>query len=198
MTGRRLGIFGGTFDPVHIGHLATAMSARHELALDRLLLVVAHDPWQKTGAGEHVTPADVRFEMVAAAVSGLDGVEASDMEMRRPGPTYTADTLLELRQSEPDAELFLLVGSDAAAGLPTWERADEVRRLATIAVMTRPDHEDDRPPEGWQWLPVEVPRIDLSSTDIRARVAAGKPIEFLVPDAVLRIIERRRLYGSPR
>lgn len=197
MTGRRLGIYGGTFDPIHIGHLATAVSARHELDLDRLLLVVANDPWQKTGAGEEVTPAAVRFEMVAAGVSGIGSVEASDLELRRPGPTYTADTLCELREQEPEAELFLIVGSDAAAGLTTWHRADEVRELATIAVMTRPEHERARPPDGWQWIAVDVPQIEVSSTDIRERVAAGKPIDFLVPDAVRRVIGRRRLYCPP-
>jgi nicotinate-nucleotide adenylyltransferase len=195
--GRRLGIYGGTFDPIHVGHLVTAVSARHELSLDCLLLVVAHDPWQKTGAGEDVTPADVRFEMVAAAVSGVDRVEASDLELERPGPTYTADTLAELRAAEPDAELFLVVGSDAAGGLPTWERADEVRELATIAVMTRPNHEHERPPGGWKWVEVDVPQIELSSTDIRDRVAQGRPIEFLVPDPVRHLIEERRLYCPP-
>ena len=90
------------------------------------------------------------------------------------------------------------MGSDVAAGLPTWERADDVRRLATIAVMTRPDHERSLPPDGWHCVPVDVPQIEVSSTDIRARVAAGKPIDFLVPDGVLRIIEERRLYGSRR
>jgi len=198
VTGRRLGIYGGTFDPVHIGHLATAVSARDELSLDRLLLVVAHDPWQKTGAGEQVSSAEDRFAMVCAAVSDVSGVEASDLELRRQGPTYTADTLRELRDQDPEAELFLIVGSDVAAGLPTWERADDVRRLATIAVMTRPEHEGDTPPDGWHWVRVDVPQIEVSSTDIRARRAAGKPIDSLVPHAVLRIIEERRLYGSRR
>jgi nicotinate-nucleotide adenylyltransferase len=198
VTGRRVGIYGGTFDPIHIGHLATAVSARHELALNRLLFVVANDPWQKTTAGEEVSAADVRFAMVSMAVSGVEGVEASDLELRRPGPSYMADTLNEIRAEEPDAELFLIVGSDVAAGLPTWERADDVRRLATIAVMTRPDHPGAIPPNGWRCVGVDVPQIDVSSTDIRARVAAGKPIDFLVPDGVLRIIEEHRLYGSRR
>lgn len=189
-----MGIYGGTFDPIHIGHLVTAVSARHELGLDRLLLVVARDPWQKTGAGDAVTPAEVRFEMVSAAVSDVEGVEASDLELGRPGPTYTADTLHELRRLEPECELFLVVGSDAARGLDTWERSDEVRDLATIAVMTRPNHEDEVPPADWHWVRVEVPQIELSSTDIRERVASGRPIKFLVPDPVRHLIDERRLY----
>ena len=194
MTGRRIGIYGGTFDPIHVGHLVTAVSARHELALNRLLLVVAGDPWQKTGAGDAVTPADVRFEMVAAAVSGVPGLEASDLEVRRTGPSYTVDTLRELHDLEPEADLFLIVGSDVAAGLPTWERAEELRHLATIAVMTRPEHEYEMPPDGWKWIGVDVPQFELSSTEVRERVAAGKPIDFLVADGVRRVIEERRLY----
>jgi nicotinate-nucleotide adenylyltransferase len=196
--GRRLGVFGGTFDPIHIGHLVTAVSVHHDLGLDRLLLVVAHDPWQKTGAGEQVTPSDVRFAMVSAAVSDVPGLEASDIELRRPGPTYTADTLRQLHEQEPDAELFLIVGSDAAGGLPTWERADEVRDLATLVVMPRPNHEEEAPPEGWKHVEVDVPSIELSSTDVRERVAAGRPIHFLVPDPVRHLIEERALYCPRR
>jgi nicotinate-nucleotide adenylyltransferase len=191
-----LGVFGGTFDPIHIGHLVTAVSVRHELQLDRLLMVVAHDPWQKTASGE-VTPAPVRFEMVAAAVSGVPGLEASDLELQRPGPSYTADTLRELQDREPGAELFLIVGSDAAGGLSTWERAEEVRDLATLVVMPRPNHEEEAPPAGWRFVEVDVPSIELSSTDVRDRVAAGRPIHFLVPDAVRHLIEERALYCPP-
>ena len=194
--GRRIGVFGGTFDPIHIGHLVTAVNVRHELQLDCLLMVVAHDPWQKTASGD-VSPADVRFAMVAAAVSGVPGLEASDLELRRPGPSYTADTLRALQDEEPGAELFLILGSDAAGGLPTWERAEEVRELATLVVMRRPNHEDDASPAGWRQVEVDVPSIELSSTDIRHRVAAGQPIRFLVPDAVRHLIAERALYCPP-
>jgi len=191
-----LGVFGGTFDPIHIGHLVTAVSVRHELQLDCLLMVVAHDPWQKTASAD-VTPAQDRFDMVAAAVSGVPGLEASDLELRRPGPSYMADTLRELQDGEPGAELFLIVGSDAARGLPTWNRAEEVRDLATLVVMPRPNHEDESPPAGWRHVEVDVPSIELSSTDIRERVADGRPIHFLVPETVRHLIEERALYCPP-
>jgi nicotinate-nucleotide adenylyltransferase len=142
--------------------------------------------------------ADKRYEMCELTVATDERFALSRVEIEREGPSYTADTLRELRAQEPEAELFLILGSDAAAGLPTWERADEVRRLATIAVMTRPEHEGGAPPPGWQWIGVDVPQIEVSSTDIRARIAAGKPVDFLVPEGVLRVVEEHRLYGSRR
>src|SRR4051794_13331812 len=138
--GERLGVFGGTFDPPHVGHLVVAVNARHALQLDRLLLVVAHDPWQKTHARAVSSAAD-RLAMVNAAVAGVEGLEASGLELDRGGISYSADTLAALRAEDPSRELFLIVGSDAAAGLPSWERGDEVRSLATIVVATRPGTE---------------------------------------------------------
>lgn len=190
---RRVGVFGGTFDPPHVGHLVAAVDVRHELDLDVVLLVVANDPWQKSSS-RAITPAADRLALVAAAVDGVPGLEACDLEVRRGGTSYTADTLAELAARHPGAELFLVLGSDAAAGLPTWERADEVRRAATVAVVTRPGAEGGRPPEGWTWVAVEAPRLDVSSTDLRARVAGGRPIDFLVPRPVAELIEARGLY----
>ena len=115
-SGGRIGVFGGTFDPPHIGHLAVAVEVRHALALDRVLMVVANDPWQKRGA-RVLTPAADRLEMVRAAAQDLDGVEADDREIRRGGPSYTVDTVEELLGEQPGAELFVVVGADAAAGL---------------------------------------------------------------------------------
>jgi nicotinate-nucleotide adenylyltransferase len=115
--------------------------------------------------------------------------------VRRGGTTYTADTLADLTAAEPGAELFLILGSDAAAGLPTWERAEDVRRLASIVVATRPGAEQGAPPPGWDWTPVAAPRLDVSSTDLRARVAAGRPLDFLAPPAVIECIREHRLYG---
>jgi nicotinate-nucleotide adenylyltransferase len=189
----RLGVFGGTFDPPHVGHLVTAVNVRHDLGLDRILLVVANQPWQK--ADLVVSPAADRLAMVEAAVAGLDGVCASDIEIRRGGLTYTADTLAALHEDHPGADLYLVLGSDAAALLPTWERVDEVRRLATLAVVTRPGAEAARPPEGWEHRILEVPRLDVSSTDLRARVADGRPLDFLVTPPVVRVIRERRLYA---
>jgi nicotinate-nucleotide adenylyltransferase len=188
----RLGIFGGTFDPPHVGHLVVAVNVRHALRLDRLLLVVAGDPWQK--ADRSVSVAADRLAMAEAAVGEVDGLEASALEIERGGTSYTADTLAQLRDERPDAELFLVLGSDAAAGLPTWERAEEVRRLARIVVVTRPGAEEGRPPTGWDWTTVETPRLEVSSTDLRARVADGRPLDYLLTPAVIDTINRRGLY----
>src|SRR5690606_36963662 len=122
--GERLGIFGGTFDPPHVGHLVTAVNVRHEMRLDRVLLVVNHQPWQKLGTRE-ISDAERRYAMVAAAVEGVEGLEASRIEIDRGGLSYTADTLRTLLDEDPTRELFVILGSDAAVGLPTWERADE-------------------------------------------------------------------------
>jgi nicotinate-nucleotide adenylyltransferase len=194
VNGRRLGVFGGTFDPPHVGHLAVAVNARHALDLDEVLLVVAGEPWQKVGE-RTISPAADRLAMVEAAVGDVAGLEPCDLEIRRGGPSFTADTLAELHAAEPDAELFLVLGSDAAAGLDTWERGDEVQALATVIVVDRPG-EEGRPPPGWRYRRAECPRLEVSSTDLRARVQDGRPLDFLVPDAVISCITSRRLYRS--
>jgi nicotinate-nucleotide adenylyltransferase len=191
--GERLGVFGGTFDPPHVGHLVTAVNVRHELALDRVLLVVNAHPWQKLGTRD-ITPAADRLAMVAAAVGKVEGLEASAVELDRGGMSYTADTLDTLLAERPDRELFVVLGSDAAAGLTTWERADEVRQLATIVVVDRPGAEESHPPPGWSWRRVEVPRLEVSSTDLRARVADGRPLDYLLTADVIATIEHRGLY----
>jgi nicotinate-nucleotide adenylyltransferase len=191
--GERLGVFGGTFDPPHVGHLVLAVNARYELALDRLLLVVANDPWQKTSL-RPVSSADDRLALVEAAVADVDGLEASALETQRGGTSFTADTLGALRDEDSSRELFLVVGSDAAAGLPTWERIDEVRRQATIVVAARPGSEDGQPPPGWDWQRIETPRLEVSSTDLRARIAEGRPLDYLLTPPVIACINQRRLY----
>ena len=193
--GERVGVFGGTFDPPHVGHLVVAVNARHALRLDRLLLVVAHDPWQKTSSRPVSSAAD-RLAMVEAAVADVEGLEASALEINRGGISYTADTLAALREEDPSRELFLVVGSDAAAGLPTWERGDEVRSLATIVVATRPGAEDGAPPPGWSWERLETPRLEVSSTDLRKRIADGRPLDYLLTPAVIDCIRARRIYRS--
>jgi nicotinate-nucleotide adenylyltransferase len=193
MTVERLGIFGGTFDPPHVGHLVVAVNARYALRLDRVLLVVANDPWQKSG-GRAISPAADRLAMVQAAVGDVEGLEASTVELDRGGTSYTADTLTPLRAEDPERELFLILGSDAAAGLPTWERADEVRSLAAIAVVVRPGAEEGRPPPGWDWERLETPRLEVSSTDLRARVVDGRPLDYLITPAVIDCIRSRGLY----
>jgi nicotinate-nucleotide adenylyltransferase len=191
----RLGIFGGTFDPPHVGHLVLAVNARHALKLDRLLLVVANDPWQKTGA-RVVSSALDRLAMVEAAVGDVDGLEASDIEIRHGGVSYTADTLAALQAEDPTRELFLVIGSDAAAGLPSWERGEEVRRLATIVVARRPGVEDGRPPARWSWVELETPRLEVSSTDLRSRISDGRPLDYLLTPPVIDCIAARHLYRA--
>jgi nicotinate-nucleotide adenylyltransferase len=190
---RRIGVFGGTFDPPHVGHLAAATEVAHRLALDRLLLVVAHVPWQKVDA-RPITASPIRLEMVEAAVAGHPPLEASDLEIRRGGESYTADTLEELARSDPDADLLLVIGSDVAPLLPTWKRPEELRGLAELVLLDRPGHDGGRPPSGWPFTVVEIPALEISSSDVRARVHGGRPIDYLVPDPVAACIRRHGLY----
>lgn len=190
---RRLGIFGGTFDPPHVGHLVTAVNVRHDLQLDQVLLVVNNQPWQKVGT-RAITPAADRFALVEAAVAGVEGLEASSVEIERGGMSFTADTLVELARAEPAPELFVILGADAARGLTTWEQADAVRDLATVVVVDRPGSQAATPLPGWSWLRVEVPRLEVSSTDLRARVVDGRPLDYLLPPGVITAIEARGLY----
>jgi nicotinate-nucleotide adenylyltransferase len=189
----RLGLFGGTFDPPHIGHLAAAVNVRYALGLDRVLLVVNNEPWQKTGTRE-ISPAEDRFAMVEAAVAEVDGIEASRLEIDAGGSSYTADTLATLRAAGPDRELFVVLGSDAAANIVTWERVDEVREAATIVVVDRPGHITAPPLPGWRWETVQVPRLEVSSTELRARATDGRPLDYLVTPAVIDCIRARGLY----
>ena len=194
MATERLGVFGGTFDPPHVGHLATAVNVRHDLGLDRVLLVVNHVPWQKVGSRE-ISPAEDRLAMVAAAVRGVEGLEASSIEIEAGGPSYTADTLAALVAEDPGRDLFVILGSDAAAGLPTWERVDDVRAMATVVVVERPGSPPAPPLPGWRWERLEVPSLEVSSTELRERALAGRPLDFLVTAEVIDCIADRGLYG---
>lgn len=189
---RRIGIFGGTFDPPHIGHLVAAVDAQQVLGLDTVLLVVAAEPWQKVGT-RPISPADDRLAMVAAAVADTPGIEASDLEMARGGPSYTADTLAQLHHEDPEAELFLILGNDAAAGFSSWERHDEVAAAATLVVVDRPGSPPLVDPDH-EWTRVDIPELEISSTEIRERVAAGRSIRYLVPPGVAAVVDQRDLY----
>lgn len=191
---QRVGVFGGTFDPPHVGHLVTAVNVRHALALDVVILMVNNVPWQKVGA-RSITPARDRLAMVAAAVEHVPGLIAGDEEIRAGGPSYTADTLATLAGEYPGAELFTIVGDDAAAGIRTWERADEVIARSHLVVVDRPGEpvELDR---SIDWVRVEVPRLEVSSTDLRARWVDGRPLDYLVTDEVLAVVAERGLYGT--
>lgn len=193
----RIGVFGGTFDPPHVGHLVAAINVRHALSLTSVILMVANVPWQKVDQ-RRITPADDRLAMVAAAVGTVDGLEVGDLEIRAGGHSYTADTLAELGRLHPGAELFTIVGDDAAAGFTTWERADEVVARSTMVVVDRPGVAVDLPPlpGGAAWLRVEVPHLEVSSTDLRARFGDGRPLDYLVTDPVLAVIAERGLYAG--
>ncbi|MDA8392216.1 MAG: nicotinate-nucleotide adenylyltransferase [Actinomycetota bacterium] len=196
-SGRRIGVFGGTFDPVHVGHLAAAANARHAAALDVVLMVVSNRPWQKVSS-RCVTPAPERLALVGAAVQGLDWLQVSDIEVRRGGDSYTADTLVELAADHPQDELFLVVGADVAAELGTWERGVELRRLATLVVVNRPSVDVPAVDPRWRVVHAGMPAMDISSTDLRERVRDGRPLDFLVPPQAIRYIQQRGLYSDPR
>ncbi len=190
----RIGIFGGTFDPIHVGHLAAAVNAKAGAHLDKVLMVVANIPWQKEGLRK-VQPAAERLALVRAAVSGVEGLEASDIEIKRGGESYTIDTVLEIRKQFPNDELFLIIGADVASELDTWERADDLADLVTLVIVNRPG--SVRPSnlgERWSYLEVEVPSLDISSTDLRARAIEGRPLDYLIPSAAIDYIRQHKLY----
>jgi nicotinate-nucleotide adenylyltransferase len=190
----RVGLFGGTFDPPHIGHIAVAAEARYQLGLDHVLLVVANDPWQKS-AGGPITPAADRLEMVTAAVAGHPGLEASDVEIRRGGPSYSIDTVVEL--SPRYGDLTLIMGADTAAGLDSWHRSKELSGLVRVGVTGRIG---SMPNLGspWRVETFECPVLQVSSSDIRHRCHVGAPIDHLVPTGVGAIVESHALYGFRR
>jgi nicotinate-nucleotide adenylyltransferase len=194
---QRIGIFGGTFDPVHTAHLEVAEAVRHQLELDRMLLMVANQPWQKKG-GRILTPAEDRFAMVQAAAQGWPGLEPSRMEIDRGGPTYSIDTVRQLREEAPGADLFLVVGSDVVPGLTTWRDEPDLRGLVTLAVVSRPGAPTEPPPPGWTAVTVPVAPFDVSSTELRERLESGLPVGDLVPEAVIHCIEERGLYAGRR
>ena len=198
MTPRRIGVLGGTFDPVHHAHLVAAADARHGARLDTVLLVVANVPWQKANT-QLVTPAADRYALVEAALAGVEGLEASRLEIDRGGESYTADTIDELAAADPDAELFVIVGADVAALLHTWVRIADLRARAGLVVVTRADIEAGVGLSGWVHgvEVVEIPDLAISGTDIRSRLADGRPVDGLVPPAALRLIRDRGLYAGP-
>jgi nicotinate-nucleotide adenylyltransferase len=196
---QRLGIFGGTFDPIHVGHLVAAVNAKDALHLDRVLLVVANVPWQKADE-RAVSSAGDRLALVEAAVGDATGLEASRLEIDRGGESFTADTLVELHDRNPEDELFLIVGWDVAGDLATWDRHEDIQKLATLVVVNRPGagHPIGLDDRGWQVVEVTVPNLEISSTDLRARAAHGRPLDYLVPEAAVRCIRARGMYAGDR
>jgi nicotinate-nucleotide adenylyltransferase len=198
-TGERIGVFGGTFDPPHIGHVVAAVNVRQALALDRVLMIPASIPWQKTDFRD-VSLAEDRLAMLHATVDGVDGLSVSTIELDRGGESYSADTLEALAKpgSKAAPDLFLIVGSDVAPQLDTWKRPEVLKARSTIVVYDRPGSAGGVPPAGWRHEAVAVPQVDVSSTDIRARVHDGRPIDGLVVTAVARHIRSRHLYAADR
>lgn len=180
----RIGLFGGTFDPIHVGHLAVASAASYGLGLDRVLFVVAHRPWQKVGT-RSITDSALRLAMVEAATNGRADFEASSIEIDRGGSSYTIDTVETLRTLNTDACFVLVVGSDAVVELNTWHRHDELRELCSLGIIDRPGHVGAEPPPGWNHERVATPLVDLSSSLLRARLLAGEPVDYLVPREAL-------------
>jgi nicotinate-nucleotide adenylyltransferase len=189
----RVGVMGGTFDPIHHGHLVAASEVQTLFDLDEVVFVPTGEPWQKDTAT--VSPAEDRYLMTVIATASNPRFTVSRVDIDREGPTYTIDTLRDLRAQRPDADLFFITGADALAQILSWKDVDELWELAQFIAVTRPGHElTDR------GLPVnrvrlqEVPAMAISSTDCRDRVAAGHPVWYLVPDGVVQYIAKYHLY----
>ncbi|HIE38657.1 MAG TPA: nicotinate-nucleotide adenylyltransferase [Anaerolineales bacterium] len=197
--GARLGVLGGTFDPPHYGHLVLAETARVQLGLVRVLFVPAGEPPHKPG--RPITPAHHRAAMVEAAIADNPAFALSRVDLDRPGPHYTVEMLALLRREHPEVAFFFLMGGDSLAQLLTWHDPAGIVRQATLAVMRRPDWEADLAALGREvpgirqrlvWL--DVPRLDISGSDLRQRARRGLPLRYLVPPAVEVYIRQRHLY----
>jgi nicotinate-nucleotide adenylyltransferase len=197
---RRWGLLGGSFDPIHFGHLAIAEEARVSLGLERVLFVPAAQQPLKA-RGHHAAP-EQRLRMVELAIAGNPAFEVRDLELTRAGPSYTVDTLEQLRDElEPAGELYFLMGADALAWLPRWHQPERVLELARLVVFERPGAALDLalvqqalPGLAERLIRLQGPLLDLSSTELRARVAAGRPLRYLVPESVINFIVAQKLY----
>lgn len=201
-----IAVLGGSFDPPHIGHLVLASRAREALGVDRVALMpAAESPGKGTDQGHPKPPSSVRLELARAAASGVPWLDVFDNELRRTGPSFTIETVEELRRLNPESDVVWIIGSDQAARLHTWHRAAELVQICGFAVAVRPPH-GDVPMGAVEALVgakvaadcvaarVEMPLLDVSSREIRRRIAEGKSVEWLVPDAVLTVIRQHGLY----
>ena len=193
---RRIGVMGGTFDPVHHGHLVAASEVAHDFTLDEVIFVPTGEPYQKDH--RQVSPPEDRYLMTVIATASNPKFSVSRVDIDRPGPTYTIDTLRDLRSAAaPEDEFFFITGADALAEILTWHAADELFTLAHFVGCTRPGHRLSGAglPDGKVSL-VEIPALSISSTECRARVGAGQPVWYLVPDGVVQYIAKRGLYAK--
>ena len=183
---KKIGIYGGSFDPIHHGHLILAREAREALDLEKVIFVpAAVSPFKGRAA---TASGDMRLKMLQAAIESEEGFAIDDCELRRPPPSWTIDTVLEIRKRETDSEIYLLIGEDNVAALDRWRRFDDLKKMVRFVVLDRTGSQTRR---NYQ---VVLRKIDISATDIRKRVARGQSIRYLVPPAVEEIIEREKLY----
>ncbi len=191
----RLGLLGGTFDPPHVGHLAAARAVRDAVDGIEISLVVANDPWQKSDARQ-ISNAALRLEMTRALVKDEPNISVDDREIRRGGPTYTVDTLLELHAENSQRELFLIVGADTASRIHTWHRSQDLIPLSTLIVVNRPGTSINLAPEMSAWNHIIVPMmpVDVSSTAIRSAVANGQSVSSMTTAGVAALIADNGLY----
>lgn len=190
---RRVGVMGGTFDPIHHGHLVAASEVQTVFDLDEVIFVPTGQPWQK--AARRVSPAEHRYLMTVVATASNPRFTVSRVDIDRPGETYTVDTLRDLHAANPDAELYFITGADALAQILSWKDNDELWELAHFVAVTRPGHQltgSGLPRDRVSLL--EVPAMAISSTDCRRRVADEQPVWYLVPDGVVQYIAKHRLY----
>ena len=187
----RLGVMGGTFDPIHHGHLVAASEVASAFNLDGVLFVPTGTPWQK----DKVTDGEHRYLMSVIATASNPRFTVSRVDIDREGPTYTVDTLRDIQKAYPGAELFFITGADAVKQILEWKDHEQLWPLAHFVAVTRPGHKLELPPAPEGAISIlEIPALAISSTDIRARVVEGEPVWYLVPDGVVQYIGKHKLY----
>lgn len=191
----RLGVMGGTFDPIHFGHLVAASEVAHAFGLEKVIFVPTGEPWQK----QTLTAAEHRLKMTQIAIAGNPNFDISTVDIEREGPTYTVDTLKDIQRLNPDADLYFITGADAISQIMTWKNIDDLWPLAKFIGVTRPGHDLKVPKVANAEVSIlEIPALAISSTDIRARVKAGKPVDYLLPDSVIEYIHNHDLYRGTK
>ncbi|TLP79446.1 nicotinate-nucleotide adenylyltransferase [Nesterenkonia sphaerica] len=191
---RRLGIMGGTFDPIHHGHLVAASEVAAEYSLDEVIFVPTGEPWQK--AGRRVTSAEHRYLLTVIATASNPRFSVSRVDIDRGGTTYTIDTLRDFRAMYSDADLFFITGADAMAQIMSWKNVEELWELAHFVSVTRPGYRSEDFGRAENISLMEIPAMAISSTDLRARGQAGDPVWYLVPDGVVQYINKHKLYQA--